>query len=63
MQAIATTPVEYALNSLKATAAKLNDALYGTPERAQRSVGLSFLALVLVQGYGLLNVAPVVCSM
>jgi hypothetical protein len=55
MQAKAITPTEYALETLKASLSKANDMLYGTPERAQRSISLSFLALVLLQMYGLLG--------
>lgn len=63
MHAKAITPVEYALETLKASAHKVNDFLYGTHERAQRSISLSFLALVLLQVYGQIGGAAGPCVM
>lgn len=63
MQAIAITPGEYALNSLKSSFYKLNDTLYGTQARAQRSITLAFLTLVLLQIYGQFSGTPVVCGL
>ncbi len=58
-----TTPIQYAVTSFKEFLHEMNDFLYGTRERANRSIGIAFLSLVLLQGWGLLNSAPIVCSL
>ena len=59
-----TSPIELAISSFKTSFTQLNHFLYGTTERAHRSIGLSFLALVLLQAYGYIGqTSPMLCTM